>query len=105
MNATDLEDYAAAWNAHDIERIMAYMTPDCIFETGGGSETYGTRFAGAATVRQRFIDVWTELPDVQFRDATHFAEGSHGCSRWTFCATRADGSVMEVEGCDLRSWQ
>ena len=44
MNTKDLEDYSDAWNAHDIDKIMEYMTDDCIFETGGGSEKYGTRF-------------------------------------------------------------
>lgn len=34
MNAADLEAYTNAWNAHDIDTIMAYMTDDCVFETG-----------------------------------------------------------------------
>ena len=35
MNTTQLQDYANAWNGHDIDRIMDYMTFDCVFETGG----------------------------------------------------------------------
>jgi len=48
MNIKDLENYSDAWNAHDIDKIMDYMTDDCIFETGGGSEKYETRFVGFA---------------------------------------------------------
>ena len=101
MNSKDLEDYANAWNAHDIDRIMSYMTEDCIFETGGGSERYGTRHQGAESVRKRFVEVWTELPDVKFENGQHFAAGDRGCSEWTFTATLPDGSRMEVDGCDL----
>ena len=105
MNEKDLEDYADAWNAHDIDRIMSYHTDDCVFETGGGKERYGTRFAGRDTVRARFIEVWTELPDVRFENGTHFVSGNRGCSEWTFLATRPDGTPMEVDGCDLFTFE
>ena len=105
MNIAMLEDYADAWNAHDIDRIMAYMTPDCVFETGGGVERYGTRFEGAESVRQRFIEVWTDIPDVRFENALHFVQGEHGCSEWTFVGTRVDGSAVEIDGCDLFTFE
>lgn len=101
MNIKDLENYADAWNNHDIDTIMSYMTPDCIFETGGGKESFGTRYEGFETVKQRFIDVWTEIPDVKFLNVRHFLQEDRGCSQWTTTGTRADGSKMEIDGCDL----
>ncbi len=101
MNVKDLEDYAAAWNNHDVDTIMSYMTDDCVFETGGGTERWGTRIEGAADVRERFIEVWTELPDVQFLNGSHFVSGDRGCSEWTFKGTNTKGEVTEVDGCDL----
>ena len=101
MNEKDLIDYSNAWNAHDIDKIMSYHTEDTVFDTGGGEAVYGTRFEGLAAVRQRFAEVWAELPDVEFRDGSHFVSGDRGCSEWTFVATRPDGSKMEVQGCDL----
>ena len=101
MNTKDLEDYSEAWNAHDIDTIMHYMTEDCIFETGGGAEKYGTRFEGFDAVRQRFIDVWTDIPDVRFEGALHFVQGNHGCSEWTFTGTQQDGTSIEIDGCDI----
>jgi len=101
MTLEDLENYATAWNAHDIDAIMAYMTDDCIFEPGGGPERYGTRFEGFETVKARFIEVWTELPDVQFENGKHFLQGDRGCSEWTLTATRPDGGKLEIDGCDL----
>ncbi|MEH6549500.1 MAG: nuclear transport factor 2 family protein [Pseudomonadales bacterium] len=101
MTTDDLQDYAEAWNAHDIDKIMSYMSRDCIFETGGGAESFGTRFSGYEVVRQRFCDVWADLPDVSFNSPSHFIQGNRGCTQWTLTATRADGSIIEVDGCDL----
>lgn len=96
-----LVEFAAAWNAHDIDAIMAMMTPDCVFETAGGSEAHGTRHVGAAAVRERFISVWTDIPDAGFKDASHFVSGDRGCSEWTFTGTAPDGDPIELRGCDL----
>ena len=96
-----LERYAEAWNAHDIETIMSMMTEDCVFLTGGGEGSSGSRYEGAESVRERFVEVWTEFPDVRFEDARHFVDGDRGCSEWTFVATNPDGFRLEFDGCDL----
>jgi len=101
MNVDQLVQYADAWNAHDIDHIMSFHTPDTVFETGGGEEKYGTRFCGYDVVRQRFIEVWTELPDAQFENCRHFISGDRGCSEWTFSATGGNGAPIEINGCDL----
>jgi len=105
MNVKDLKNYSDAWNAHDIDRIMDYMSDGCVFETGGGSQKYGTRFEGFDTVRERFIEVWTDIPDVRFEGALHFVQGSHGCSEWTFKGTTKEGAKIEIDGCDLFTFE
>ena len=35
------------------------------------------------------------------RSGLHFLQGDRGCSEWILTATKADGSKMEVDGCDL----
>lgn len=101
MNIDDLQKYSDAWNKHDIDTIMSYMTQDCIFETGGGSEQYGTRFAGFEAVRNRFIEVWTDIPNVRFENTSHFIQGTKACSEWTFTGTSNDGTQIEIDGCDI----
>lgn len=101
MDNKDLEEYSQAWNDHDIETIMNFMTEDCIFETGGGAERYGTRFAGAEEVKARFIAVWTDIADVQFQNGKHFVDGNRGCSEWTLTGTSKEGAPIEIDGCDL----
>ncbi|GJL71062.1 MAG: transcriptional regulator [Nitrosomonas sp.] len=105
MNKKRLEAYSNAWNAHDIDRIMAFMTEDCIFETGGGTEKFGTRYEGFEAVRERFIEVWTDYPDVKFENASHFVQGNFGCSEWTFVGTSKNGVKMERNGCDLFTFE
>ena len=101
MTEEDLQAYSDAWNNHDIDAVMSFMTEDCIFDTGGGAEHYGTRYQGFDEVRARFIEVWTDVPDVQFINARHFISGNRGCSEWTFTGTRPDGGRMAIDGCDL----
>lgn len=96
-----LEAYGEAWNDHDADRIMAAMTDDCIFETGGGESPWGDRHEGAADVQARVEEVWRDIPDVSFDDARHFVSGDRGCSEWILRGTRTDGKTVEVAGCDL----
>ncbi|MGI9319379.1 MAG: nuclear transport factor 2 family protein [bacterium] len=105
MNIDALQEYSDAWNDHDIDRIMSYMTEDCIFETGGGGEKYGTRFEGHDAVRERSIEVWTDIPDVRFENASHFVQGDNGCSEWTLIGTRKDGIKIEIDGCDVFTFE
>ena len=105
MNKRQLQEYSDAWNEHDIDRIMEFMTEDCIFETGGGPERYGTRYEGHDAVKRRFIEVWTEIPDVRFDGAIHFSQDRHGCSEWTLVGTKRDGTKIEVDGCDVFTFE
>lgn len=105
MNKKRLEDYSNAWNEHDIDKIMGFMTEDCVFETGGGAEKFGTRYEGYETVRERFIEVWTDFPDVKFKNAIHFSQGNYGCSEWTFVGTSKNGAKIELDGCDLFTFE
>jgi ketosteroid isomerase-like protein len=101
MSVELMQRYADAWNAHDIDAIMSMMTDDCVFVTGGGTEKHGTRFEGVDIVRARFIDVWSEFPDLRFENPRYFGDTERGCTEWTFVGTNADGVVTEVDGCDL----
>ena len=96
-----LQAFADAWNRHDVDALMSFMSADCVFEASGGPEPYGTRYVGHAAVRAGFAEVWSTFPDAYWGNARHFVEGDRGVSEWTFTGTRADGSRVEVNGCDL----
>jgi len=101
MKLEDLEKYADAWNRHDIETLMSYMSDDCAFYLGSGTSASGDKYEGAAAVRDAFERVWKDLPDVSFQNARHFLSGDRGCSEWTLVATHPDGTRIEMDGCDL----
>ena len=96
-----LQAFADAFNRHDAEAIMAFMTEDCVFEASAGRDVCGERYVGREAVSAAFRDVWTTFPDAAWRNARHFVCGDRGVSEWTFTGTSADGACVEVQGCDL----
>ena len=96
-----LQAFADAWNRHDVDDLMSFMTDDCVFESSAGDAACGTRFEGAAAVREGYANAWKAYPDAQWNDARHFVHGNRGVSEWVFTGTGADGRHVEVAGCDL----
>lgn len=96
-----LQGFADAWNRHDADALMAFMTDDCVFESSAGSEAWGTRTRGREAVRAAFAEVWASFPDAHWGSARHFVCGNRGVSEWTFTGTRHDGTRVEVHGCDV----
>jgi steroid delta-isomerase-like uncharacterized protein len=96
-----LQAFAEAWNRHDVEALMSFMTDDCVFEASAGPDICGTRYVGRDAVRAGFAEVWATFPDAHWGDARHLVQGTRGISEWRFTGTRADGSRVEVHGCDV----
>ena len=96
-----LQEFADAWNRHDVDALMTFMTDDCVFEASAGPDVSGMRHVGREAVRTAFAEVWATFPDAHWGDARHFVCGTRGVSEWTFSGTRADGTRVEVHGCDL----
>ena len=96
-----LQAFVEAWNRHDVDALMSFMTEDCVFEASAGPDVCGTRYVGREAVRTGFADVWATFPDAQWGNARHFVSEERGVSEWTFTGTRSDGTRFEVHGCDL----
>jgi steroid delta-isomerase-like uncharacterized protein len=96
-----LQAFADAWNRHDVQALMAFMTDDCVFEASAGPDVAGTRYAGRQAVEAGYREVFAAFPDAHWGNARHFVDGDRGVSEWTFSGTRADGTRMEVNGCDV----
>lgn len=96
-----LQAFADAWNRHDVDALMTFMTDDCIFEASAGNEVSGTLYKGAAAVRKGFSKAWEAFPDAHWGGARHFVCGNRGVSEWTFTGTQADGKRAEINGCDI----
>jgi ketosteroid isomerase-like protein len=49
-----LQAFTDAWNRHDIDAPMSFMTDDCVFETAAGPDVCGMRYQGRDAVRAAF---------------------------------------------------
>jgi ketosteroid isomerase-like protein len=96
-----LEQIAAAFDSHDLDGIMAHVADDAVFEGPRGSDAWGTRFVGREAIRQAFAARFAGIPDVRYREDSHFVDGDRGASEWTLSGTTTDGERIEVRGCDL----
>ncbi len=96
-----LQAFADAWNRHDVEDLMSFMTDDCVFESSAGEDTCGTRYEGVEAVRKGYSKAWEDFPDAQWNDARHFVSGDRGVSEWVFTGTKADDKRAKVAGCDI----
>src|SRR3954469_24525204 len=78
-----------AFNAHDLDRIMACFSDDCVLEMPRGSRPWGSRFEGKLNVREALATRLAGLPDVHYSDDEHFvdAAANTGISRWTLTGT------------------
>lgn len=100
-----LQSFADAFNAHNIPAIMKHMTTDCEFNASAGPEVVGENFKGYDQVKLAFENVFETFPDAHWGNPVHFIAGDRGFSEWVFSGTKADGSFIEVTGCDLFSFK
>lgn len=101
LTAAALQAFSDAWNRHDIDGLMAFMSEDCEFHAAVGPDACGTRHVGEAAVRKAFAATWETVKDAQWTNGTHFAEGNFGISQWTFTGTASDGTRIETDGIDV----
>ena len=96
-----LASFGDAWNAHDVDAIMAHMSADCVFQPSVGEHEDGARYEGAAATRKGVERFFELNPDAHFEAVSAFVAGNRGVSEWIYSGTRADGSKLRVLGCDV----
>ena len=94
-------EFANAFNAHDVNAILSFMANDCIFLASAGPDAFGEKFVGKEAVKKAFENVFKTYPDAHWGNVTNFIAGNRTVTEWLFTGTRADGSRVEVNGCDL----
>ena len=99
-----LDNFAAAFNAHDADALMTYMVDDddCVFYSAAGNTPQGGAFRGRAAVKAAYEAVWKKYPDAKWNNPTHFVSGDRGITQWLFTGATADGKeTSRVHGCDI----
>lgn len=100
-----LEELVDAFNAHDLDRIMALVADNCVLQMPRGSNPWGTRYEGKAAVRDGLASRFAGLPDVRYSNPTHFVAGNVGISKWTLSGTTPSGERIAVLGCDFYTFR
>jgi ketosteroid isomerase-like protein len=96
-----MKAFAQAWNNHDLEALMSFVTDDCEFHAVGGPDILGRTFKGTAQLREGFAMAWQACPDASWSDGDYFASGDRGVAECTFAGTKSDGSRIEARMVDV----
>lgn len=93
--------FGDAWNAHDLDALMACMADDCTFHASAGNSSEGAAHVGRDAVRAAFAAVFDDFPDAQWTRSQHRVAGDVGLSTWRFVGRTRDGVSIAVDGCDV----
>ena len=96
-----LKALVAAFNAHDLDAIMALFADDAVLEMPRGPDPWGRRFVGRAAVREGLKARFEGLPDVHYGADSHYVDGDMGISQWTVTGTTRSGEKIAARGCDF----
>jgi steroid delta-isomerase-like uncharacterized protein len=80
-----IERYNAAWNAHDLDAIMAMHAPDMVFE----NHTAGERAVGEEA-REHIGAIFHTWPDIEFQARRMYVREGLVVQEWTATATHAN---------------
>ena len=82
---TAIADYNDAWNAHDLDAIMAMHAPDMVFENHTAHER-----AEGADVRDHVGAIFETWPDIRFEARRLYVRDGLVVQEWTATATHAN---------------
>jgi ketosteroid isomerase-like protein len=91
-----IERYNAAWNAHDLDAIIALHAPGMVFH----NHTAGERAEGE-TVRGHIAAILGSWPDLRFATTRLYARDDLAVCEWVATATHRDGRRLEWDGVDV----
>jgi beta-alanine degradation protein BauB len=96
-----LDRFLTAWNARDVDTLMACMAQDCAFHASAGPDAAGRRHVGRDAVRASYVALYEAFPQAAWENGRHLVVGDTGLSSWRFVGTTAAGQTVEVDGCDI----
>ena len=79
-----IDRYNAAWNAHDLDAIVAMHAPDMVFENHTAGES-----ATGEEVRAHIGSIFETWPDIEFATRRLYVREGLVVQEWTAAATHA----------------
>ena len=97
-----LRAFFDAWNAHDVEAIVSYFTPDGAYYASIGPDDAGTAFHGTAELHRGVSAFLSNYGDVHYTDLVVGMSGAdRAFASWTFHGISPEGQPMTYRGVDL----
>jgi ketosteroid isomerase-like protein len=93
---TTIATYNDAWNAQDVDAILAFHAPGMVFE----NHTAGDRVEGEA-VGPHIAGIFERNPDLRFTSRRLYVRDGLVVSEWTATATDRQGRRVEWDGIDV----
>ncbi|MCB1749211.1 MAG: nuclear transport factor 2 family protein [Gammaproteobacteria bacterium] len=101
-----LERLITAWNAQDVEAIVATFAEDGAYHEPEGPERLGRSHVGHAAIRAILTHIFTTFPDGRLDPVGPLVvDGEHAYAEWDFAFTSADGQRRVVRGVDLFTFE
>jgi uncharacterized protein (TIGR03086 family) len=94
-----VDRFAAAFDAQDVDAVMAAMTSDCVFESTAPPD--GVRYEGSAQVRDAWTDFFQASAGAQFTTEDRFACADRVVVHWRYDWSGVDGAPGHVRGVDI----
>lgn len=100
-----LEEWAVAWSSHDMGRVTALFTDDCVYE----DVTLGAVNHGKAELKQFGNGFFAAMPDLKFVLHSRCTGRSYAAIEWTMTGTQtgdllglpATGKSCTVRGASM----
>ena len=105
VTTSTLKAFLAAFNAHDIDKIMEFFADECELLMPKGPCPWGQRLTGRPAVREGLLSRLEGVPNVHYGDDRHWALRDLGVSEWLLTGTTIAGEQLEVRGVDLLHFQ
>jgi steroid delta-isomerase-like uncharacterized protein len=77
------ENFIAAWNSHDVEKVIPVFTDDVLYE----DVTFGAVNHGSTELRKFAASIFAAIPDVRFELVNSTIDRGHGTIEWVFTGT------------------
>ena len=74
--------FGTAFNSHDLEAIMAWTTPDCVFEST--APPAGQRFVGQDAARAVWSALFADAGDATFTEEARWVAGDRAVLQWRY---------------------
>lgn len=97
-----LRAFFDAWNAHDVDAVVSYFTPDGAYYASIGPDDAGTAFHGTDELSRGVAAFLANYGDVHYTDLLIGTSGEdRAFASWTFHGISPEGQRMTYRGVDL----